>query len=84
MSTVRQLVQGLADGQVSLAQVVQDFSGRTWATRTPTNAQRHGVQDLPLPPPNSFDWVDMTVGLTETQREALRGAYDSATGASGR
>lgn len=78
MSTVRQLAQDLADGRVTLAEVVSDFSGRTWAIRTPTDAQRYGVQDLPMPPPNSFDWVDMTIGLTEPQREALRAAYDDA------
>lgn len=80
MSTVRQLAQDLADGRVSLAEVTQDFSARTWAIRQPTDAQRHGVQDMPLPPPNSFDWVDMTIGLTEPQREALRAAYDVAVG----
>ena len=78
MSTVRQLVQDLADGRVTLAQVQQDFTTRRWAVRQPTDAQRYGVQDLPMPPPNSFDWVDMTVGLTEVQREALRAAYDEA------
>lgn len=80
MATVRQLVQDLADGRVTLEQVTRDFAGRTWAIRTPTDAQRYGVQDLPMPGPNSFDWVDMTVGLTETQRQALRAAYDTAVG----
>jgi len=82
MATVRQLAQDLADGRVSLEQVTQDFSARTWAIRTPTDAQRYGVQDLPMPPPNSFDWVDMTIGLSEPQREALRAAYDSAVSGS--
>lgn len=78
MATVRQLVQDLVDGKVALGQVVQDFATRTWPIRHPTDAQRYGAHDLPMPPPNSFDWVDMTVGLTEAQREALRAAYDEA------
>lgn len=80
MSTVRQLVSDLADGSTSMREVVQDFRSRPWPSsrRGLTEGQLHGVDDTPLASDNSPDWIEIQPGLTDTQRQQLRDAYDEA------
>ena len=79
MPTVQQTVELLAAGVIPLRQATEDFEQRPWpADRQPTPAQAVGVHEIPLPSPNSFDWVDLNPGLTDYQRAALRQAHDRA------
>lgn len=79
MSTVKEVTKMLADGVIPLYEAVNDFARRDFA-RPPrlTREQRGGAHDIPPPDDNSFDWVDLTPGLSEMQREHLRRAYDKA------
>lgn len=79
MPTVQQTVELLVLGAIPLRQAVEDFEARPWpADRAPAPAQGAGVWDVPLPSPNSFDWVDLNPSLTDYQRQALRQAHDRA------
>jgi len=80
VTTVRQLVQGLADGDVGLDYVEGEFELRPWpqSRRALTEAQLHGVDDTGPPTDNSPDWIEIQPGLTEEARVVLRAAYDRA------
>jgi len=80
MSTVRQIVQALANRLMTQSQAERAIANHTdWDPAVePTGAQRHGVHDLPLPGDNSPDQIDMVPGLSTGQREALWGAAQRA------
>lgn len=79
MATTRQLLERLAQGAVTLEQVVSDFQTRVWPVpRAFTDTELYGIADPPLVDDDSVDWVDITPGLTHQQRAVLRAAYDQA------
>lgn len=79
MATVRQLLDDLVRGKTTVEAVRKDFLHRTWPDPpATTDAQAAGVVDIPLPPANSIDWVDIHGGMTPWQRRTLRQAYDTA------
>jgi hypothetical protein len=79
MATMRQLLERLAQGAVTLEQVVSDFQTRVWPVpRASTDPEMYGMADAPLVDDDSVDWVDITPGLTDQQRAILRAAYDQA------
>lgn len=70
--TVEELVNGLAAGRYSLNEVVEDFRTRDWPRRPPTSdAQAHGVVDMPASDPNSWDAVNACSRLKPEQYAAL-------------
>ena len=80
MATVRQLVDALAAGTLSVDMVVQDFSRREW----PNPRKLSGTQNLdesPAPDDNSFDVVSESGRLTPTQYRKLAAAYERAVSA---
>jgi hypothetical protein len=78
-NSVQLLLEDLAHDRVTLADAVEEFHLRLWpADPEPTPEQLAGVEDAPLPGPNSIDWVELTQGLTQRERRSLRAAYDAA------
>ena len=79
MTTARQLLRDLADAKVPLDHVVADFRTRVWPpVYRFTELEIYGVHDPPLPGDDSVDWIEITAGLTRSQRDALRAAYVEA------
>ncbi len=79
MATTRDLLGRLAQGAVTLEQVVSDFQSRVWpAPRELTDPELFGMADPPLVHDDSVDWIEITPGLTRQQRAVLRAAYDQA------
>jgi hypothetical protein len=72
--TVRELLDGLADGRFTLEQVAADFAARPWPPLPPrpTLAQAYGVNDDELVgDPDSWKQVQTDPRLTGVQYEVL-------------
>lgn len=66
------MLDRLASGRATLAEVAADFAARTWPAKTPlTEAQLYGVHDLPPRDPNSFAVVHADHRVTPEQYEVL-------------
>lgn len=77
--TVRDLVEGLVAGKLSLDAVASDFRRRSWPKRPKTTeAQAWGVADDSWPDDNSWDVVTTCSVLTAKQYAALAQAYTDA------
>ena len=75
MATVKELLDGLVGGTVTLEQVAEDFAGRTWpAQKRPTDGQAWGVLDDDAPDPDSWDAVNACSALTAEQYNTLAAA----------
>lgn len=76
MATVRALLDDLAAGRLSAAQVAADFRARTWPPRREsTEAQMWGVEDYDPPAEDSWELVEAYPGLSASQRAVLRRAH---------
>lgn len=72
MATVTEMLDRLASGQATLAQVAADFATRKWPKQRPlTEAQTWGVEDLPPTDPNSWDVVTIDPRVTPAQYQVL-------------
>jgi hypothetical protein len=78
MATVKQLLDDLAGGRLTLKQVCDDFASRPWPPLPPrpTLAQQYGVHDDdPVVDPDSWKQVETDPRLTGEQYGAL---FDAA------
>ncbi|MEV4511369.1 hypothetical protein AB0K00_20630 [Dactylosporangium sp. NPDC049525] len=76
---MRELLDDLAAGRLTLAQVAADFRTRTWPPRRQaTEAQMWGVHDADLPEDDSWQLVETDSRLTAAQYAVLGKAYDQA------
>lgn len=82
MATVKDRLDQLAAGKMSLDQVAQDFATRKWPPRTPTtDGQFWGTEDVDAPDDNSWDAVNADSRLTTDQYAALCDAHAKALAA---
>lgn len=66
------MLDRLASGRATLAEVAADFAARTWSKGKPlTEAQRWGVHDLPRMDENSPDVVSADSRLSAQQYGVL-------------
>lgn len=80
MATVKEMLDRLASGQATLAEVAADFATRKWPKKKPlTDAQLHGVHDLPPRDPNSADMLNTDYRLTAQQHQVLFAAITKKT-----
>lgn len=80
MATVRQLVDALAAGTVTVDMVVQDFTRRDWA-KTRKMLTTQNLDETEPPDENSFDVVSESGRLTPAQYRKLAAAYERAVSA---
>lgn len=81
MASVRQLIEQYTDGLIGLPELVIDFETRPWpAPRRLTEGQEQGTEDTGPASDNSPDWIEIEPDLSESERDALRRAYDRAVG----
>lgn len=74
MATVKQLLDDLANRRLTLQQVCDDFTARSWPPLPPrpTLAQQYGVHDdEPDVDPNSWKQVEIDPRITSDQYKAL-------------
>jgi hypothetical protein len=66
------MLDRLASGKATLAQVAADFATRKWVKPKPlTEAQTWGLEDLPPTDPNSWDAVTIDPRVTPAQYQVL-------------
>ena len=79
MATVKELLDRLVAGDISVDEVAADFRGRTWKKRQPASkAEVYGVAD-PEPADEDNDWglVNEDPRITPAQYEILSRAKRS-------
>lgn len=80
MANVRDVLDQLVAGEITLKAAAEDFRTRRWpALPKTTEAQAWGVQDDTPPPDNSWDVVNTDSRLTGEQYKVLVAAYEQAT-----
>ncbi len=80
VNSVRDVLDQLVAGRITLTQAADDFRGRRWARRPATTAgQAWGVHDDPPPAEDSWDIVNSDSRLTTEQYETLAEAYAEAS-----
>lgn len=81
VDSVRDVLDGLASGRITLDQAADNFRKRSWPKLPKTtDAQAWGVQDDTPAPADSWDVVNSDSRLTPEQYQALAKAYGEATG----
>lgn len=81
MATVQAVLDDLVGGRTALAEVVRDFSTRSWPAMPEVDeAAAWGVTDAPVPPTESWAIVQDDPRLTAEQYQALGAAYRKAVG----
>lgn len=79
--SVRDVLDRLAAGKMTLDDVAEDFRTRRWPALPKTSdAQAWGVQDDTPAPNNSWDVVNSDSRLTPEQYKTLADAYAKARG----
>ncbi|MFC0504237.1 hypothetical protein [Micromonospora costi] len=82
MSSVRDVLDRLAAGEITLKQAAEDFRTRKWpAQPATTEEQAWGVHDDPAPAEDSWDLVNADSRLTSDQYKVLAEAYTEAISA---
>lgn len=84
MATVDELLDQLAAGKTTLAEVAADFARRAWPTPPAagdSKARAWGVADDDAPAPDSFAAVSTDPRLTAEQYATLAKAYQAAIAA---
>ena len=77
--SVREVLDGLATGEISLDAAVADFASRTWpAPKRASDAQVWGAADDEGSPVDGWETVDADSRLTSAQYGALAAAYAKA------
>lgn len=81
MASVKALLDQMASGKLTAAQVAADFRTRTWPAKAKlTAAQRAGVEDLDPPGENDWAAVETDSRVTSAQYAILLKARQAASG----
>ena len=76
--TVRQIVESYAQGQISVTEAERRLGRATWSgAPNYTRTQRAGLVDVPAPPDNSPDWIQLVPGIADEVRGRFTGIYDA-------
>jgi hypothetical protein len=74
--TVKEILEACARGEMSISEAGEKLQHVRWEVQTYVEAQLVGVADIPPPPENSPDWIQLIPDLSPSARALFTRAYD--------